>query len=62
MIKRSKTNSYIGGVCGGIAEATDTSAIAWRILFLLAPYSFWIYMIMWILFKENNETKPEADI
>ena len=40
MIKRSKTDSIIGGVCGGIAEATDTSALAWRIIFVLAPIKF----------------------
>jgi phage shock protein C len=52
-LKRSKTNSYIGGVCGGIAEATDTSALAWRIIFLLAPSSLIVYLAMWILFKED---------
>jgi phage shock protein C len=55
MIKRSKTDSIIGGVCGGIAEATDTSALAWRIIFLLAPSSFWIYVTLWILLKEKEE-------
>lgn len=56
-MKRSNQNWYIGGVCGGIAESTNTSAIAWRILFILVPYSFWIYMTLWILLKDNNETK-----
>jgi phage shock protein PspC (stress-responsive transcriptional regulator) len=55
MIKRSKEDSIIGGVCGGIAEATDTSAFAWRIIFLLAPSSFWIYIALWILLKEKEE-------
>lgn len=55
MIKRSKEDSIIGGVCGGIAEATDTSALAWRIIFLLAPSSFWIYIALWILLKEKEE-------
>jgi len=55
MIKRSKEDSIIGGVCGGIAEATDTSALAWRIIFLLAPSSFWIYIVLWILLKEKEE-------
>lgn len=55
MIKRSKEDSIIGGVCGGIAEATDTSVLAWRIIFLLAPSSFWIYIALWILLKEKEE-------
>lgn len=56
MIKRSRTNSYIGGVCGGIAAATDTSALAWRIIFLLVPSGFWVYLAMWILFKKDEKT------
>ena len=51
MIKRSREDSIIGGVCGGIAKATDTNAWAWRIIFLLAPSSLWIYIALWILFK-----------
>jgi len=53
MIKRSPNRGYIGGVCQGIAEKTDTSPIAWRIIFLLAPSSLWIYLILWILLKEE---------
>jgi phage shock protein C len=62
MIKRSTTNSYIGGVCGGIAKATDTSAIAWRLIFILAPYSFWVYVVMWVLFKQDDETNKNNHI
>ena len=54
MIKRSKTDSIIGGVCGGIAQKTDTNAWAWRIIFLLAPSSLWVYIALWILFKEEE--------
>lgn len=62
MIRKSNKNWYLAGVCGGIAEATDTNPIAWRLLFIFAPYSLWVYIALWILLKENNETKPEADI
>jgi phage shock protein PspC (stress-responsive transcriptional regulator) len=54
-LKRSKTNSYLGGVCGGIAKATGTSALAWRLIFLFAPYSFWIYIVLWIGLVEEEE-------
>jgi phage shock protein PspC (stress-responsive transcriptional regulator) len=53
-LKRSKTNSYLGGVCGGIAKATGTSAIAWRLIFLLVPYTFWIYVALWIGLLEED--------
>tara|TARA_B110000285_G_C14674529_1_gene401865 strand:+ start:340 stop:513 length:174 start_codon:yes stop_codon:yes gene_type:complete len=54
-MKRSRNNKYIGGVCGGIAEATGTSALAWRIIFILFASSSLIYIAMWILFKEDDE-------
>ena len=54
-IRRSNTNWYIGGVCGGLAEATDTSPIAWRLIFLFAPYTFWIYIALWILLKDEDK-------
>ena len=52
-LKRSR-DGIIGGVCKGIADSTDTSALAWRIIFLLTPSSFWIYVTLWILLKEKE--------
>ena len=52
--KRSITDSYIGGVCGGIAKATDTSALAWRLIFILAPYGFITYLVLWAVLKKSN--------
>lgn len=52
-IKRSKCNRYVGGVCGGIAEWSDTSALAWRIIFLLVPSSLLVYLFLWILLKKD---------
>ena len=54
MIKRAPSRGYFGGVCQGIAEETETSAIAWRIIFILVPSSFWIYVALWILFKKEE--------
>lgn len=53
MVGLRRSNGYIGGVCEGIAKTTDTSALAWRILFLFLPGSFWIYMFLWILLKKE---------
>ena len=52
-MKRSN-NRILGGVCGGIEKATNTSVLAWRLIFLLAPHSLLIYILMWILFKKEN--------
>lgn len=52
-LRRSRTNWYLGGVCGGIGEATGTRPILWRLIFIFTP-SFWVYIILWIaLFKEE---------
>ena len=32
-LRRSRISRYVGGVCGGIAKWTDTSPLAWRIIF-----------------------------
>ena len=55
MLRRSNKDSIIGGVCGGIAEATDTSPLAWRILFLLVPSGLWAYIILWALLKDEDD-------
>jgi phage shock protein PspC (stress-responsive transcriptional regulator) len=52
-MKRSRKR-IIGGVCAGLAKATNTSVLAWRLIFLLAPHSLLIYIIMWILFKKED--------
>lgn len=54
MIKRAPHRGYLGGVCQGIAEETETSALAWRIAFILVPSGFWIYAALWILLKEES--------
>ena len=52
-LRRSTSNKYIGGVCGGLAEWTDTSPLAWRIIFLLIPSSLIIYIVAWMLIKKQ---------
>lgn len=57
MIRRAPKRGYLGGVCQGMAEATDTSAIAWRILAIFVPGSLWAYLILWILLKAEDQWK-----
>lgn len=54
--KLYRTNGYLGGVCQGIADYTDTSAMAWRLIFIFSavPCGFWAYLALWILLKEHN--------
>ena len=51
-LRRSRVDRYVGGVCGGLAKWSDTSALAWRIIFLLTPSSLIVYLALWILLKK----------
>ena len=49
---RSMRDKWIGGVCGGLGEATNMPSWAWRILFLLTVLlnglGVLVYLLMWI--------------
>ena len=51
-LRRSSTNKVLGGVCGGLAEYTDTDALLWRVGFialaLMGP-GILIYPLLWLL-------------
>jgi phage shock protein C len=49
----SRNNRFFGGVCGGLAEYTNTDALLWRIAALFIPGTFWAYILIWILAKRN---------
>jgi phage shock protein PspC (stress-responsive transcriptional regulator) len=48
--RRSATNRWFGGVCGGLAVSTGMEAWIWRILFAFAlctGFGFLIYLALW---------------
>lgn len=49
---RSRTDRWIGGVCGGLSAVTDIPAWSWRILFvllaLLHGLGIAVYVLLWI--------------
>jgi len=51
-LKRSLTDRWIGGVCGGLAEMTNLPSWTWRILFLLTVLlhglGLLVYILLWI--------------
>ena len=53
IMRRSKTDRIIGGVCSGIGKYFDINPWAPRLLFLFGG-GFWIYVILWIALKEEN--------
>lgn len=58
VIRRSRTNRSIAGVCGGLAEYFDIDATAVRLatllLILFGGLSIWVYIILWIVIPEET--------
>ncbi len=50
--RRSRTDRWFGGVCGGIARSTGTEAWMWRLLFtalfICAGAGLLLYVLLWI--------------
>jgi phage shock protein C len=50
--RRSRTDKWIGGVCGGLAAITGVEAWAWRLiltlLFLFGGAGGLLYILLWI--------------
>jgi len=50
--RRSQSDRWIGGVCGGIARATGVDSWVWRLLFSLllfcAGAGLVLYVLLWI--------------
>ncbi|MBI3715024.1 MAG: PspC domain-containing protein [Betaproteobacteria bacterium] len=50
--QRSPYDRWIGGVCGGLAAATDVPSWVWRIFFVMATclhlFGVLLYIVLWI--------------
>src|ERR1700736_6485531 len=50
--RRSRTDRWFGGVCGGIARSTGVEAWVWRLLFVVlficAGAGLLLYLLLWI--------------
>ena len=50
--RRSRTDRWLGGVCGGIARSTGMEAWIWRllfaVLFICAGAGLLLYVLLWI--------------
>jgi phage shock protein PspC (stress-responsive transcriptional regulator) len=50
--RRSRTDRWFGGVCGGIARSTGMEAWVWRllftVLFICAGVGLLLYVLLWI--------------
>ncbi|MGZ8290768.1 MAG: PspC domain-containing protein [Telluria sp.] len=56
-LRRSRTDRWIGGVCGGLGKASGMDAWIWRLVFALFTISFGfglvIYLLLWIFVPEE---------
>ena len=56
-LRRSRTDRWVGGVCGGLAKASGMDAWIWRLVFSLFTISFGfglvIYLLLWIFVPEE---------
>ena len=59
-LRRSRTDRWLGGVCGGLAKVSGMEAWIWRLVFVLFfftfGFSFLLYILMWIFVPEESNT------
>ena len=64
-LMRSKTDSKIGGVCGGLGEYFDADSNVFRILFVLmllcGSLGFWLYIVCWIILPVGDSLPYDND-
>ncbi|UGQ44903.1 PspC domain-containing protein [Massilia endophytica] len=57
-LRRSRTDRWLGGVCGGLARASGVDSWIWRLVFALFTISFGfgavIYILLWIFVPEDE--------
>jgi phage shock protein PspC (stress-responsive transcriptional regulator) len=58
ILYRSRKNSVIGGVCGGLGDYLNTDPVVFRVLFLVALLiggsGLLVYIILWIAIPEEK--------
>lgn len=57
-LRRSRSDRWLGGVCGGLAQATGLAPWLWRLMFVLlvlcAGTGALVYLLLWILLPEED--------
>ena len=57
-LRRSRTDSWLGGVCGGLAPATGLPAWLCRLIFVMLVVcggtGVMLYLLMWILVPKDD--------
>lgn len=62
--RRSRSDNWLGGVCGGLARLTQVDAWIWRLVFALmvlcAGTGVLAYLLLWLLVPMEEPTAPAA--
>ena len=57
LLRRSRTDRWLSGVCGGLAVASGVDSWVWRLVFTLLTLTFGfgavIYLLLWIFVPEE---------
>jgi phage shock protein C len=57
-LRRSRSDRWLGGVCGGLAPATGLPAWLWRLIFvslaLCGGTGLMLYVLLWILLPKED--------
>ncbi len=64
-LRRSLTDRWLGGVCGGIAQATGVASWVWRLIFsfgiVFAGCGLALYVLLWILVPQEQLYLPAPE-
>jgi phage shock protein C len=56
-LRRSRTDRWLGGVCGGLAKASEVDSWVWRLVFTVFTLTFGfgivVYLLLWIFVPEE---------
>ena len=59
-LRRSTTDRWIGGVCGGLAKVTGMDSWIWRLLFVItsifAGFGLLPYLLLWIFVPADDQS------
>lgn len=57
-LRRSRSDRWLGGVCGGLGRISGVESWIWRVLFVLFVITFGfgiaIYILLWIFVPEDE--------
>ncbi len=58
-LRRSRTDRWVGGVCGGLAQLSGLAAWVWRLGFLLLALcggtGVVLYLLLWIFIPDSTQ-------